>query len=392
MLDIIYANKIIWHQYDNYEKLITYVDLLKNYSILLSLFSENKPLIEEIRDKISECKKSIMALCSLVLGDAISFLHKGQNPRTLELFQLVMKNLPEGLEGDRLCWRALCLLGMALATDSGLYVEKARYTSEAREELDNLFAKRESWNALGEVEKAAVYRGLSYCYQQLKSLIPTTETQIHQEIDEKIRICGNFFTPQPLYLTRMLQAHDFLGRRIHSEAVPLYLEALELLEKESELKGLDSLYPASCYIGLAFCQFDGTAAKTKWVAKAKNEVDKLYANRASWNTLPATKKTEVYEAFIACLSRFQHLIPAVEARMQREYYKKIRVCSNEIGQAAPPSSAPTAPHQAPPPAAGRTVTPGPAGKPWNWVPIFAVCAVAVCCVGLTFYKRIIVKK
>jgi hypothetical protein len=400
-LDRIYINSASWDNLIDSEKMTTYSSLFRNYDLLLFLIPPaDTATREDIRQKNEECRKRAMGLSHSVLVQANQLLHQRQNLPAIVLFKLVLENLAGDLKGIYSIDPAFCLLGIAFATPLSDAARK-RWISTAKDKIYNLYANRSLWNTLGETEKARTYQALSLCFKQLAYLIPAAESQIQEEIRLALEECGKHFTPAPNPLENLQRAHQLLSRQVYGEAAALYLQTLELLK--GELRGVISICPAACFLGLAFSTKNNPADKAKWTLKAQEELDRLYTNRASWNSLPRDEKAAAYGTLNDCLSRLLHLlIPETDILTIRATICKMRECRIALGLPPESPAAPSGPNTrtggtppGPPDDPRRKkVTPGPVGKPWNWYQIFAVCTVAVVALGLGLglYKRFIVKK
>jgi tetratricopeptide (TPR) repeat protein len=365
-LDRIYQDRASW-SHSNAERLLIYTALAKHYNMLLPmLLSSYTTTRQEIQRKIAACKKSLNTLSTYVLREAQELLSQKQIVKAREYFQLVQNSLIGALKGVDSLKFSFCLLGFAYSSDTP--TEKDKWTAKAKVEIDRVYANRDRWNTLSTETKACTYQALKICLLQLKLLIPDTETQMHEEIAQRLQECTNY----PSYRQKVLDGNEYLELGAFREAVCCFTEALVLLSEMQKLKGVDLLCRARCYLGLAFCN---ESERLSWTHKAKSELFAFFENRSSLDD---------------SLSRLLELIPKTDTDAHLEIATKIRACLIPSGLPQPRSIAPARPPVDTP--APKKVTSGPVGQPWNWVPIFAVCSVAVVCVGLGLYHRLVVKK
>ncbi len=126
------------------------------------------------------------------------------------------------------------------------------------------------------------------------------------------------------------------GQNINARAIFLEIQ-MKLGGIEEEWKGVKSLIPSFCMLALAFTHPQNAAEGIILKEEARKETDKLYENRASWDSLDLEEKRIIYATL---LSNYHDLLAWTSLEDQPamdEIHLKIQECEKIVSTLIKPS-------------------------------------------------------
>jgi hypothetical protein len=217
-------------------------------------------------------------------------------------------------------------LGLAYTYPAGSK-ERKDNAAQAYTALNFVCAYNKHWKTASEVKRSAYFCALRSCYEELKPLVPETETEAHEDIETKLAECSPYILRLHAFDAIVNLADRCIRQNDLANAAKLYNEALQFIQHQ---KGTEFLFPrADCrlsYIGIC----DDPIKKKMLSLQAKEAVFQLYDAKEDLCTGDPSKKTTIINQLIGCLEDLAKLFPDESTIHYHDIQARIAECKKEL--------------------------------------------------------------